>query len=113
MIAVDTPARCSPIFKAERLRALAIGGVPGLFLFIAAVAFFRGKGRGPELQYLADQCGARLRGLSRPGRAAQTARAQKRALDIQPVIDELRSAGMTTLNGLAKARLQYLGLTAR
>jgi hypothetical protein len=39
MIAVDTPARCSPIFKAERLRALAIGGVPGLFLFIAAAAF--------------------------------------------------------------------------
>jgi DNA invertase Pin-like site-specific DNA recombinase len=47
------------------------------------------------------------------GRAFQTERAYKRALDIQPVIDELRSAGVTSLNGLARALTQKGIPTAR
>jgi DNA invertase Pin-like site-specific DNA recombinase len=37
------------------------------------------------------------------GLASRRDRARKRALDIQPVIDELRQAGVTSLNGLARA----------
>jgi DNA invertase Pin-like site-specific DNA recombinase len=37
------------------------------------------------------------------GLAARRDRARKRALDIQPVINDLRAAGVTSLNGLARA----------
>jgi hypothetical protein len=40
-------------------------------------------------------------------------KAQKRALDIQPVIDELRSTGVTSLNALAKALTERHIPTAR
>jgi DNA invertase Pin-like site-specific DNA recombinase len=47
------------------------------------------------------------------GRAVRTMKAQKRALNILPVIDELRSAGVSSLNGLAKALTERGIPTAR
>jgi hypothetical protein len=46
---------------------------------------------------------ARQEGPTRPGRAARTARANKRAADLAPIIAELQAGGITSKQGIAAA----------